>query len=417
MEIKGELFNKHLEIFRPIWKFYQEVIQVDPNDYAHKRVTLKLPNIPILLLRKLINDIIPVFQSEPIVLQISSPVVVVGDLHGHILDLFRIFKDRHPPPETKYVFLGDYVDRGPFSLETITLLFILKILYPKHIYLIRGNHEFKEICSSSGFFKEIFQVYQEYSLCDLFEEAFSYLPLAAIIDHSAICVHGGLGPTLTNINDIFSISRPFTEFPDGLITDLLWSDPSEGKISFKMSSRGSGYCFGSEPLSNFLASTNLSIMIRGHQCVMDGIQYMFSGQLITVFSASNYCGNTGNKAGIYIIKGQDRIVKTYSPMPLLIREDALFIFSSNEISFQVPQLSSLPGCEKKVSGSLSGRPIRSSQSSERPVFSCKGSRLSEPRFRKYSKPPIPKIPPQKKNLRSSQTYSSIPPLPKDNIIF
>lgn len=328
-----------LKNFKSIFSYYQSLYSSDPTDYTAKRRMLRLPKIPIPILVSILTKASDIFQSEPAVLDVSSPCVVVGDLHGQILDLFRILRRCKTPPQTKYVFLGDLVDRGQFSTETVTLVFLMKVIWPDSVYIIRGNHEFTEICSACGFNTELMNFYNDYLIVTLFESVFSYMPLGAIIDKSGICLHGGIGPSCKRIGDL-ECERPLHVFPNGAVTDVLWSDPSEYVRGFHPSARGSGHLFGTDSLKTFLADNDLSYLIRGHQCVAGGCSYQLGNQCITVFSASNYCGVTGNKAGVLWVK-QGNVLEPdlFDPLPLLKRSEVFFAESQNENVFS---LNSLP---------------------------------------------------------------------------
>ncbi len=157
------------------------------------------------------------FLEEPTVVRVASPVVIVGDLHGHVLDLIRILQYSGHPPKTKYLFLGDTIDRGEFSLETIILILLFKIVYPNDITLIRGNHEFSQLCNHSGFGEEVRATYYEPLALSNFFTVFSVIPLAAVIDDSTLCIHGGIGPDIHSLQDIEKISRPIFD----LITEFI----------------------------------------------------------------------------------------------------------------------------------------------------------------------------------------------------
>lgn len=256
--------------------------------------------ISVKEVEKITAQALEVIRMESILLELTSDITVVGDLHGHFLDLLRIFKEYGMPPARKYLFLGDYVDRGEFSFETITLLLLLKTLYPKSVFLIRGNHEFDDLCKRSGFYDEMTEIYgaMGYDLYQKFLEVFSYLPLSAIIDNKILCVHGGLGPKLTDLKHLRQFQRPLLDFEEENLDAILWSDPSTTIQGFEVSSRGSGFFFGAASVANFLEKTNLKVIIRAHECVYDGYHEMFDGQLITVFSASNYCGLVQNQSAV-----------------------------------------------------------------------------------------------------------------------
>jgi serine/threonine-protein phosphatase PP1 catalytic subunit len=153
-----------------------------------------------------------IFISQPILLELESPLKVCGDIHGQYSDLLRLFDDGKYPPEANYLFLGDYVDRGMQSLECICLLLAYKIKYPENFFLLRGNHECASINRIYGFYDECKKRYN-IKLWKTFTDCFNCLPVAAIIDDKIICMHGGLSPELNTIDQIKRIMRP-TDVPD-----------------------------------------------------------------------------------------------------------------------------------------------------------------------------------------------------------
>ena len=158
--------------FQDLMQLYASRINQNAEDYANGRAILTLPSATIGLIDGLANTARQIFKSEPIVLRLKSPVIVVGDLHGHLLDLFRVLRRFGLPPSARYLFLGDIVDRGEFSTETIILVLLLKVLYPEHVHVIRGNHEFREISETHGFFDEVSKVYPT-AMFDKFLDCFS----------------------------------------------------------------------------------------------------------------------------------------------------------------------------------------------------------------------------------------------------
>ena len=273
----------------------------------------------------ILRDTKKIFEKEPTMLNIKSPCIVIGDLHGHLLDLFRVIKLNGLPNKQKFVFLGDIVDRGEFSLETCLIVFLLKILYPTQVYIIRGNHEFHSMCCQFGFYKELHMMYK-INVYDEFLDVFSYMPLSMVIDNTILCVHGGIGPGMNSIHQLSSIQKPITEYESSAIaTALLWSDPSESISTFKSSGRGTGYIFGRESFNQFLKGVKKTVVIRGHECAKNGVESRFNGSIITVFTASNYCGLAENKAGVLIIQpGSKFEYKRYTPLQYLKRTDVIF---------------------------------------------------------------------------------------------
>lgn len=233
-------------------------------------------------------------------LELKSPIKICGDIHGQYYDLLRLFEFGGFPPESNYLFLGDYVDRGKQSIETISLLFAFKIRYPTKFFILRGNHESALINRIYGFFDECKRRYN-IKVWKNFCETFNCLPVAATIDKKIFCAHGGISPELVSFKQIKAIKRP-TEIPEkGLVCDLLWSDPDENINGWGQNDRGVSYTFGKDVVFNFLKKFNLDLICRAHQVIEDGYQFFGSRCLVTIFSAPNYCGEFDNAGAIMIV--------------------------------------------------------------------------------------------------------------------
>ena len=251
-------------------------------------------------IKYLIDKSLPLFKEAKMLIELEAPLRVCGDIHGQYYDLLRIFEHCGYPGEYNYLFLGDYVDRGKQSIESICLLLTYKIKYPTKVHLLRGNHESSVTNRIYGFYDECKRRYNV-RLWRNFTELFNYLPVAALIDEKILCMHGGLSPDLRNFTSINDISRP-TDIPDtGLLCDLLWSDPDKDVLEFDENDRGVSVVFGEKIVQEFNRKNDLDLIIRAHQVVDDGYEFFAQRQLITIFSAPNYCGEFDNSAGIMII--------------------------------------------------------------------------------------------------------------------
>jgi len=260
-----------------------------------KQVDLKEEEIKFL-----IDKSIPIMKEQKMLVELEAPLHVCGDIHGQYYDLLRIFEHCGYPGEYNYLFLGDYVDRGKQSLETVCLLLCYKIKYPEKVTLLRGNHESSVTNRIYGFYDECKRRYNV-RIWRSFTDLFNWLPVAAIIDEKILCMHGGLSPDLKNLQNITDISRP-TDIPDtGLLCDLLWSDPDKDCVEYDENDRGVSVIFGEKIVQDFNKKNDLDLIIRAHQVVDDGYEFFASRQLITIFSAPNYCGEFDNSAGIMII--------------------------------------------------------------------------------------------------------------------
>ncbi|AEO61420.1 hypothetical protein MYCTH_2311558 [Thermothelomyces thermophilus ATCC 42464] len=207
--------------------------------------------------------------------------------------------------QTRFVFLGDFVDRGYFSLETFTLLMCLKAKYPDRIVLVRGNHESRQITQVYGFYEECQQKYGNASVWKACCQVFDFLVLAAIVDGTVLCVHGGLSPEIRTIDQIRVVARA-QEIPhEGAFCDLVWSDPEDIE-TWAISPRGAGWLFGHKVANEFNHVNGLKTIARAHQLVNEGYKYHFPEKsVVTVWSAPNYCYRCGNVASIMTVTSSD----------------------------------------------------------------------------------------------------------------
>ncbi|OBZ79186.1 Serine/threonine-protein phosphatase PP-Z [Grifola frondosa] len=266
----------------------QRLLDVGYTGKVSKSLCLK--NAEIVAICQSARD---VFLNQPTLIELSPPVKIVGDVHGQYSDLIRLFEMCGFPPAANYLFLGDYVDRGKQSLETILLLLCYKIKYPENFFLLRGNHECANVTRVYGFYDECKR------RCNIktwktFIDVFNCLPIAAIVASKIFCVHGGLSPSLHSMDEIKRIQRP-TDVPDyGLLNDLLWSDPSDTAADWEDNERGVSYCFGKAIINDFLVRYDMDLICRAHMVVEDGYEFWNDRTLVTVFSAPNYCGEFDN---------------------------------------------------------------------------------------------------------------------------
>ena len=237
-------------------------------------------------------------MEEANVQPVQSPVTICGDIHGQFYDLLELMKTGGQIPATNYIFMGDFVDRGHNSVETFQYLLCLKALYPDCITLLRGNHESRQITQVYGFYEECVKKYGNANPWKYCVEVFDFLNLAALVDGKVFCVHGGLSPTLSTIDQIQILER-VQEIPhEGPYCDLMWSDP-EDITDWAISPRGAGYLFGSKATKEFTFVNDIDLVCRAHQLVMEGYKYHFPEKnLVTVWSAPTYCYRCGNSASV-----------------------------------------------------------------------------------------------------------------------
>lgn len=261
-------------------------------------------------LEDLIRQSKDMLSKEPNIPSVKAPVTVVGDIHGQLYDLLELFRVCGEPPYTNLLFLGDYVDRGNNSLECFCLVLALKVRFRDRITILRGNHESCEINKVYGFYDECFKKYGNERIWILFTEVFACLPLAAVVEGKIFCLHGGLSPSLSSVDEMQKLKR-FVDVPHkGPICDLLWSDPDENGKGFTASPRSAGFLFGQDMTSNFLHVNSLTLIARAHQLVMDGYNRLHRKCVTTIFSAPNYCSRCGNQAAIMEV--DDQLHSTYT---------------------------------------------------------------------------------------------------------
>ena len=274
-------------------------------------VLLTEPEIKIL-----VSKAKEVLSKEDNVQAVSAPVTICGDVHGQFHDLLELFKIGGKCPDTNYLFMGDYVDRGYHSIETLCLLLLLKIRYPTRIYLTRGNHESTEITQLYGFYDECVQKFGNANVWKMFTDLFNYLPISAIVENKIFCLHGGLSPDIETIDEIRRLDRRRDVPSSGAMCDLLWSDPEE-RLGWGVSPRGAGYIFGSDISKKFTQRNNLMMVNRAHQLVMKGYNWSHEKSVCTLFSAPNYCYRCGNQAGIMEVDENLKYnIQQFDPNPI-----------------------------------------------------------------------------------------------------
>ena len=315
---KMRAFQIILSSFSPFLK------NMSDKDIFNIGMKFPIPSFSKDLLISLCDEAKSHFSLSESLIELEGPLYCIGDIHGNIHDLFRIMNQMPSLMMNKILFLGDYVDRGSFSVEVISLLFSLKLRFPHNVFLLRGNHEFMETNKIYGFYDEIMERYNDESLYNRFNEIFEYLPIAATIGKKIFCVHGGISPKLNSIDDIKEISFPLATCKDELISDMMWSDPDKHAGDYLESSRGVGKAFGSKALREFFSKTGFSLVIRAHQCMDNGYNYHFHKKVITVFSTSYYSMEENSCA--YLEVNDDYSIKPIklNPIQFISRNKASF---------------------------------------------------------------------------------------------
>lgn len=314
MPIRREM--THDEIFLPTGKVNTDALR------RHFQREGKLKIDDAIQIVQMARDI---YRQEPNLLDLEAPLTVCGDIHGQYFDLMKLFEIGGAPATTRYLFLGDYVDRGYFSCEVTLYLMAIKINHPKTFYMLRGNHECRHLTDYFNFKEECAHKY-DLRLYDAFMDAFDCLPLAAIMNGQFLCVHGGLSPDIRSLDDIRNLHR-FREPPtSGAMCDLLWSDPVEDTpeqaVDFEPNTvRGCSYYFGYTAVARFLENNNLLSIIRAHEAQEDGYKMYRKRKntdfptVITIFSAPNYVDIYNNKAAILKFENNVMNIRQFNCSP------------------------------------------------------------------------------------------------------
>lgn len=289
MEVEQEYKGPRYDMEKMTPEFIKDLME---HFIAQKRLHKKYV-IRILL------EVVAILSKLPTLVEISvdegDHITVCGDVHGQYYDLMNIFSlNGIPSASNPYLFNGDFVDRGSFSFEIITLFFCLKLCYPKHFHMTRGNHESRTMNQIYGFEGEV-KAKADNTSFELFCEAFNWLPLCAVIEKKVMVVHGGLfSEDGVKLEQIRKIDRNRQPPESGLMCELLWSDP-QPQLGRAPSKRGVGLSFGPDVTKRFLDDNGLDMIIRSHEVKMEGYEVEADGRLVTVFSAPNYCDSMGNK--------------------------------------------------------------------------------------------------------------------------
>jgi len=250
-----------------------------------------------LQIKELCEKAREIFVTEGNVQPVRAPVTVCGDVHGQFHDMMELFRIGGSAPDTNYLFMGDYVDRGYYSVETVTLLVLLKVRHRDRIHILRGNHESRQITQVYGFYDECVRKYGNPNVWKMFTDLFDYLPLTAVVENEIFCLHGGLSPSIDTLDHVRALDR-VQEIPhEGPMCDLLWSDPDD-RAGWGISPRGAGYTFGADITEQFNRVNGLKLVARAHQLVMEGYNCSHNKQCVTIFSAPNYCYRCGNQAAL-----------------------------------------------------------------------------------------------------------------------
>ncbi|OHS93933.1 Serine/threonine-protein phosphatase PP1 [Tritrichomonas foetus] len=274
------------------------------------------------LVHQICNDAREEFLAEDSLLRIQAPINICGDLHGHFADLIKALKVGGTPPMHKWLFLGDYVDRGNQGLEIVCLLFSLKLRYPNQIFLLRGNHETEEISGNFGFLEEC-RLKMNKNVWTAIDNVFDTLPIGALINTKIFCIHGGISPHLKDVNQIDNFDRPIKVPKNGLLTDLLWSDPDSSHQKFGDSPRGNTVTWGPKVANKFMTKNGLKMIVRGHQIAEAGYDYPFYPEknVVTLFTSSSKLGK--NPIDAAIMRVNPNLTVSFTILPVEIPQNRI----------------------------------------------------------------------------------------------
>ena len=270
------------------------------NTLSTNQIKLLCEKVNFKFIKQLKLQAKEILEKEPNVLEISTPITICSRINGQFLDLLEIFKIAGNSPNSNYLFLGSYINRGYYSIECISLLLCLKVRYPKRLYLTRGCFDGRQISCVYGFYDECMTKYGNSKVFNYILDTLDYLPLVAKIENKIFCVHGGLTPEINTVNDINSLDR-IQEIPqDGPIAGLLWNEALDC-TGWRVFAKGAAYYFGNDISEKFNHLHNFKLMITGNKLLNEGFMWLHNGQVCKIFSAPNYCYRCGNKGGIMII--------------------------------------------------------------------------------------------------------------------
>ena len=336
---RNNIYNKIL-----IEKFIDTLLR--PLDWFDQKKMAEIHNkFPFTKddIESLVEEVIPILSKENSLIKIRSPCKIFGNIYGVYNDLMRFFESYGNPSDNiqngdinvmQYIFLGDFCDRGLYSLETVLLLFALKIKYPNFIYLIRGHHEDKNINEFYGLGKECKErlnddINKENSIFNLINKVFDYLPFGVIVDGTTLLIHGGIGCSIEKLDDINNINRPISVVHDVKnieelhVIDLLYSEYDDNENNYNVNNerdkmkKGFIVKYGKKRLDSFLNNNNINLLITAHQFVKDGFCTFNNDKLLVLFSATNYMDKYNN-IGAMITIAKKTANKRLNIIPKLI---------------------------------------------------------------------------------------------------
>lgn len=288
------LFQAHIEVMNKIMPCI-----------GQRQGKISLPYFPESHIGKVCQSAYESFLQEPTVLEIEVPMIVVGDIRGSLFNLYNILKRYELPPARRFFFLGNFLGEGGFSLEVMTLLFALKSVFPRHIFIIRGENEYSASTIMNMFEREISASYSDDLVAGV-KKVLNQLPICARIFDNILCVHGGIPTRLQNLEDLNDVDRKTLTLGNPLVCGLI-GQKFEQLID------------NEEKLEDFMDNNEISLIIHGHDRVTNGVQIHNDEKIVTLFSASH------NSSSVLEVTSLDEIASmALDPIPKIFRNDTIY---------------------------------------------------------------------------------------------
>jgi hypothetical protein len=324
-----------------IFSLYQDQLQQNLDRFANKQLRMRLPFLPAPVLIRIMDTAADIFKEEPTLHRLTGEFVVIGDLSGSILDLLRVIRHYGPPPLHNYLFLGNLINNGQFNTQVLGLAYVLKCVWPTNVYILRGSDEFAESADVYGLKDELDLLYgEDNGIYKAALRAFSYLPLAAVLNQEAFCVSGGIGREVANINVITTVRRPVDVSGVPIVADLMWSETTDLLPMFLPASRTYATLFGVQAATEFLHKNELKIILRGHQLAAQGCNLQMGGKVVTISTTSAFEGGS-NQSGAFWFGQAGGEPHSWPPFPQLLRADVTLLASTNDQLYHVDDRPSL----------------------------------------------------------------------------
>lgn len=323
-----------LSILTSAFELYRSFVDYTTNQQKNGKNEFIIPSLSQELILTLCEKCRVLLKNDQPLACANFPCAIIGDLHGNIYDLVRIVGKYGMPLATEYIFLGDYVDRGQFSLETLVFVLLFKWRFPRKVHIIRGNHEFPSKEGPGYFRTELQDLGFPPKVYEAFLTLFEEIPIACTLSKDILCVHGGIGPDVT-LESIRLLKYPLSDKKSNVVQDVLWSDPSELSDNFDVSPRGKGWLFGKSACTKFLSENGIKRIVRGHSFTELGFKSYFHGGLLTIYSTSRSIKQPNIGATLLFKSFEDFTVDYYDPLPPIYRNQVTVVH-------ELPRLLPLP---------------------------------------------------------------------------